>query len=501
MSDHIDGPRQIGDPSVDLTDLFVFTSPQDRGRTVLVIDAFPSAGASALFSNAAFYAVVLRRATVIGLGDAARFRTGGEEFRFSCRFGTLEAGPDGTPLQRGVCTLPGGEQVHVVVNDEKGAMSSDGTCRVFAGLRSDPFLLAWIIGDRSLTKSPNLLQHDNVLSIVVEFDTSRVLDPAKGTLFAAVAETTPVPKPEGLVVRDPARFDWIGRPEQTNLRLNNPGLAGAEDIRDLWNQQTPFAIDEELKPLFRKRLLESLTNYDSRDGKSDWTNAGLAASAEIFLDDFLLFDVSKPITDTSFLEIEKSTLDGVAYRTGGGRTLGTHDFDMLLTWLVNRDRGEHLQGGAASATKAASSTFPYVATPNTEPQTVVTGVDLAAPPDRVWALIGGFGAKWHPLMAEVRTLGAGVGQLRTIDTVDGKRIVERLDAIDVEQRFYRYTMVSGIPAADYSGMLGVKPKGAGSTVEWRVQYWADGQPDIVVRAMVSALEEVGLNALKERFGG
>src|ERR1700722_4389087 len=171
MSDHIDGPRQIGDSSVDLTDLFAFTSPQNAGRTVLAANAFPSAGASAVFSNAANYAIALRRATVAGVGDAARFKTSAEEFRFSCRFGTLEPGPDGKPVQRGTCTLPSGQQLRFVVNDEHGAATSDGAVRIFAGLRSDPFLLAWIIGEKSLTKCPNLLQHDNVLSIVVEFDT------------------------------------------------------------------------------------------------------------------------------------------------------------------------------------------------------------------------------------------------------------------------------------------------------------------------------------------
>jgi hypothetical protein len=40
-------------------------------------------------------------------------------------------------------------------------------------------------------------------------------------------------------------------------------------LRDLWNQQTP-----------------------------------LAANANVFLDDFLLFDVAKPITDQSHLEIQ-----------------------------------------------------------------------------------------------------------------------------------------------------------------------------------------------------
>ena len=103
--------------------------------------------------------------------------------------------------------------------------------------------------------------------------------------------------------------------------LNNSGLKGVDDIRDLWNQQTPFAIDEKLRPVFLQRLKDSLANYDMRDGKQDWTPSALAANANMFVDDFLLFDVAKPITDASHLEIEKSTLNGKAYQTGGGRTV------------------------------------------------------------------------------------------------------------------------------------------------------------------------------------
>jgi hypothetical protein len=499
MSDHIDGPRQIGDPSVDLSDLFAFTSPENAGRMVLAADAFPSAGATAIFSNAADYAFAVRRASVAGIGDAAKFTTSDEEFRFSFRFGVLEPGPAGTLVQRGTCTLPDGQRLSVVVNDTQGASTPDGVFRIFAGLRSDPFLLAWTIQKKSLTKVPNLLQHDNVLSFVVEFDTQRVLDPAKGSLFAAIVETLPVPGPPALVA-EPPRYDWIGRSEQTNLRLDNPAVAAAIDLRDLWNQQTPFAIAEEYKPVFRKRLRDSLTDYDMRDGTAHWTPTGIAANAEVFLDDFLLFDVSKPITDASFFEIEKSTLNGRPYTTGGGRTIGAHDFDTLLTWLVNRDQGEFMRGGAASATKPMSQTFPYLAEPNTELQTIVTSIDLAASPDEVWALIGTFGAMWHPLMARIDLAGTGVGQLRTIETVDGKKIVERLEEIDPAKRFYRYAMITGIPAADYTGTLDVKPKGSGSSVEWRVQYRADGQPDLIVRTVVTALEKVGLDALKKRFG-
>lgn len=96
-------------------------------------------------------------------------------------------------------------------------------------------------------------------------------------------------------------------------------------------------------------------------------------------------------------------------------------------------------------------------TPNTELQTVIDRVDLDAAPDKVWAVIKDFSASWHPLIADVKLIGEGIGQLRVIETIDGKQIVERLDAIDNSARFYRYTSISGIPASDYTGRLEVKP--------------------------------------------
>jgi hypothetical protein len=42
MSDHVDGPRSIGDPSADVTDLFAFTSPENPARTVLAMCVFPA---------------------------------------------------------------------------------------------------------------------------------------------------------------------------------------------------------------------------------------------------------------------------------------------------------------------------------------------------------------------------------------------------------------------------------------------------------------------------
>ena len=255
---------------------------------------------------------------------------------------------------------------------------------------------------------------------------------------------------------------------------------------------TPFAIAEDLRSLFHKRLIDSLANWDMRDGHAHWTPETLTASANVFLDDFLLFDVSKPITDASLLEIEKSTLNGLTYQTGGGRTIDANGIDILLTWTINRDH-EFLQGGATGATQPGRKVFPYLAPPNTELQTVTDSVDLLAPPDRVWALIGPFGGTWHPLIAKIKLTGAGIGQLRTIETIDGKQIIERLEAID-EPRFYRYGGVTGIQASNYTGTLAVKSKGAGTSVEWHVKYLPDGQPDLVVKIIVSTLLKTGLAA-------
>src|SRR5215468_9488356 len=99
MSDHVDGPRSIGDPSADLTDLFAFTSPENPERTVLAMCVFPSAGENAMFSNVIDHAIVVRRVTVAGISSAAKFRPADDEIRFSFRFELLERDAAGNVTQ------------------------------------------------------------------------------------------------------------------------------------------------------------------------------------------------------------------------------------------------------------------------------------------------------------------------------------------------------------------------------------------------------------------
>ena len=498
MSDHVDGPRSIGDPSADLTDFFAFTSPQDPARTVLGACVFPSAGEDAVFSNAIDHSIVIRRVAVAGMGNDAKFRPGDEEIRFSFRFDVLERDATGATLQRGVCTLPDGRKLSLTVNEEKGASTPEGDVRAFAGLRSDPFYLAWDVA--ALEPLANLLEHDNVLCVVVEFDTRRVLDPARGSLFGAIAETVPISQQRTLLGPPVLRIDWIGRPEQTNIRLNNPAMSGIDDLRDLWNQQVPFAIPQQLQPLFLQRLKGSLATWDGLDGKADWTPDALAANANVFLDDFLLFDVAKPITDQSHLEIEKNTIDGRPYETGGGRTVDANSIDTLLTWLVNHDR-KVLRGGAIGATKPGMKVFPYFATPNLELRTVADSVELAGAPDDVWSLIGSFGDTWHPAVARVSVTGTGIGQLRTIEMLDGQIVVERLEAVDDSRRVLCYSTIAGLPVSHFSGALEVHAKGKGCVVVWRAQFLASHRSNRAAQSLVSTLVSTGLAGLKARFGG
>jgi hypothetical protein len=145
--------------------------------------------------------------------------------------------------------------------------------------------------------------------------------------------------------------------------------------------------------------------------------------------------------------------------------------------------------------------FPYFATPNTELQTVAESVELAATPDEVWSLIRQFGGTWHPLTARVRLTGMGIGQLRNIQTLDGREIVERLEAIDDAKRFFRYTSIAGIPVSQYTGTIEVKARGGGSVADWRAQFLSTNAPDRAVKALVSTFLRTGLESLKVRFGG
>jgi len=79
--------------------------------------------------------------------------------------------------------------------------------------------------------------------------------------------------------------------------------------------------------------------------------------------------VQVPELEGTFLEIERSTMAGRAHETCGGRSLNDDVIDTLYTFWINGGAGPVIRDGVDAASRAASTTFPYLAEPNPNPPT------------------------------------------------------------------------------------------------------------------------------------
>src|SRR6266545_1492650 len=323
MADHFSGPRAIADPAADIADLYIFPSPERPGHLVLVLTVFPAAAPSALFSDAVAYRFRLRPVTVTTSGARGVFEVGQTEYAFSCTF-AAPVKPDGSEalVQAGTCTTPTGEVISFRVNDERGTESKG--LRVFAGLRLDPFFidLPGVLATNKLrrlafkAKGDNILEDQNVLSIVVEAEVAAMFGAGGGPLFAVVGETVTTGKV-------PIRLERFGRPELKNVVLSPKEFDPVNrdlEIRDLYNQEDPFHLARDYVGAYRARLNANLAFFDGLDDKTDWPpdEHGNHPLTELLLADFMVVDVSKPYAEDSCYEIERALLKGIAPETCGG---------------------------------------------------------------------------------------------------------------------------------------------------------------------------------------
>jgi hypothetical protein len=220
MGDHFSGPRVFSDPAADITDLYVFPSPDRPGHVVLIFNAFPGAAATVLFSDAITYRFRVRPVTSASAGAAPTFTLGEEKYTFDFTFTAPSTG-DGKDVvvQAGTCTAPSGEKISFRVGDETPAESYG--LRIFAGPRLDPFFidLAGVRDTRALgrlsfrPRATNSLEGQNVLSIVLEMDAT-VHAPGGGSLLAVVGETV-------TSGGHPVRLEHAGRPELKNFVMSD----------------------------------------------------------------------------------------------------------------------------------------------------------------------------------------------------------------------------------------------------------------------------------------
>ena len=67
MSDHFSGPAVMGDPTIDITDLYAFVSPECVAHLVVIMNVFPLATAQSFFSDVVTHRFRLRPLTRSGV--------------------------------------------------------------------------------------------------------------------------------------------------------------------------------------------------------------------------------------------------------------------------------------------------------------------------------------------------------------------------------------------------------------------------------------------------
>jgi hypothetical protein len=326
----------------------------------------PKAELSSFFSESIVCRFRIRPVSITGVGPAAAFAPGQEEFTFDVTFAAPRSvKSDNAPVQEGACRTPAGEIVSFLVNDAKG--TTDKGLRVYAGCRSDPFyidvgaLQELFKTGRLAFKNPgtHTLAGTNVLSIVVEFDCDMLLASGSGPLFAIVGETITNGKL-------PIRLERFGRPEVKNVLLgprSHDRVNRTIELRDLYNLEDAFHVGPDYRDAYRTRISSNLAFLDSVDGKTDWPldGDGTHPLTDLILADFFVVDLSKPYAEDCFLGIERAVLAGQPHSSCGGRSLNDDVMDALYTLYINGFNGPRISDGVDQATTPASRVFPYLA--------------------------------------------------------------------------------------------------------------------------------------------
>jgi len=148
-------------------------------------------------------------------------------------------------------------------------------------------------------------------------------------------------------------------------------------------------------------------------------------------------------------------------------------------------------------------------------QKVVETVEINAPADKVWAVVGNFqDMGWHPAFKKTEgTGGNDVGATRTLTVEAGGQIHEKLTKYNAEGKTLAYEItevdVKVVPVTNYSASMTVTPNGDKSKVEWKSAFYRgfvnnDPPPELSDEAAVKAITGVyqsGLAALKKKLEG
>lgn len=145
-------------------------------------------------------------------------------------------------------------------------------------------------------------------------------------------------------------------------------------------------------------------------------------------------------------------------------------------------------------------------------QKVLQSIEINAPADKVWAIVGGFqDMSWHPAVAKTEGSGDNTkGAKRTLILKSGGTIAETLTAYNADSKGYSYEInevnVKTLPVNNYSSSIRVTGDGAKSTLEWKGAFYRgflnnDPPPELSDEAAVVAVAnffKTGLDAIKAK---
>lgn len=141
-------------------------------------------------------------------------------------------------------------------------------------------------------------------------------------------------------------------------------------------------------------------------------------------------------------------------------------------------------------------------------------IEIAAPADKVWAVMGNFDSlkNWHPAVTgSSADKGNETGSVRTVELKGGGSQVETLQKYDANAMTYSYRAKDGgaLPVTNYTSTISVRGDGDKSRVEWRGAFYRafpgnDPPPDQNDETAIKAITEVyssGLANLKKVVEG
>ncbi|MCX7627266.1 MAG: SRPBCC family protein [Methylophilaceae bacterium] len=142
---------------------------------------------------------------------------------------------------------------------------------------------------------------------------------------------------------------------------------------------------------------------------------------------------------------------------------------------------------------------------------VKESIEINAPADKVWAIVGNFGdmGAWHPAIAKTEiTSGKSTeaGATRVLTLKDGGTVHETLTAYDAAAMTMKYDITESVlPVREYSATLKVDAAGDKSIVTWRSMFKRKdpnnpaqkGQDDEAAKNTITEIFKSGLEHLKK----